>query len=192
MLQTAYAELGDTGRAIAALRGAIDAAPDARLSSPQRLGMQQRLGYLLHEAGQVRQALEQNLATRDEVIALSGDSESRLAPLLIEIAQNHDELGDRAAARAALDATLRLIEKNPASESLAGNPQFLVDTLFQSGVLDLEDGQADDAQRLFRESLSAARRSGEACLVEQAEERLEELQARLGDGPTPGLSPERP
>lgn len=182
MLQSTNAELGDTERAIAAPRRAIDAAPAAGLSSLQRLGMQQRLGYLLHEAGQVRQALEQNLATRDEVVALSGDSETRLAPLLIDIAQNHYELGDRSAARAALDATLRLIEKNSASEYLAGNPQFLVDTVFQSGVLDLENGQAAEAQRLFAESLGAARRSGEAYLVEQAEERLEELQSRLGDG----------
>lgn len=114
-------------------------------------------------------------------MALSGDSEPRLAPLLIDIAQDHYVLGDRAAARAALDATLRLIEKNPASEYLAGNPQFLVDSLFQLGVLDLEDGRTAEARQLFGESLSAARRSGDAYLVEQAEERLQEFQARLGD-----------
>lgn len=179
MLQKTYTEQGETERAIATVRMAMDAAPAAGLSISQRLGMQQQLGYLLHEAGQVRQALEQNLKTRDEGIAYFGDSDPRLVPLLINIAQNHYELGDRLATRAVLDATLRLIKRSPASDYLADNPQFLVDILFQLGVLCFEDGRSDEAQQFFLESLTAARRSGDAYLIEQAEERVQELQKRV-------------
>ena len=145
---------------------------NAALSTDQKLGIVEEIGYALHEAGRFAEALEHNqqlLARAQSAFGCSSDK--RLSGLINNLAQNAYELDDHAQAQAYLQQRLEL------GQALQDNV-IVLDTLFQQGVLAHEAGNVALAQTLFEQRVAIAHASGDEGLLEDAQATLAELTER--------------
>lgn len=141
----------------------------ATLSLDQKLGMREEIGYALHEAERYTEALAHNQQLLADAQAAFGcATDQRLSGLINNLAQNAYELGDPAQANTYLQQRLVL------GQALQDN-DIILDTLFQQGVLAHEGGDAALARSLFEERIAIARASGDEDLLEEAQDRLDEL-----------------
>jgi tetratricopeptide (TPR) repeat protein len=160
----------DYDTAIAQLRLADQWSGDATaLSQEQKLGIREEIGYALHEAGQFAEALAHNqLLLAEAQRAFGSATDARLSGLINNLAQNAYELDDPVQANTYLQQRLTL------GQALQDN-DIILDTLFQQGVLAHEGGDAALARRLFEERIAIARATSDEDLLEDAQDRLDEL-----------------
>ena len=142
------------------------------LSSRQRLGLKQHLGYLLHELERFDEACEVNLAMLEEAERLMGDGDAALTGVLANLAQNHYSLGMPDEAEAFLRRRLALADAH-------GKADIAIDSVFQLAVLAFEAHRFAASRQLFEERLARARKTGDAALIEGAELDLAEHEQRL-------------
>lgn len=169
-LGKAALEAEDYDTAIAQLRLANQWSTDATTLNPeQKLGIREEIGYALHEAGQFAEALAHNQQLlADAQRAFGSDMDARLSGLINNLAQNAYELGDAVQANTYLQQRLTL------GQALQNN-DIILDTLFQQGVLAHETGDIARARSLFEERIAIARATGDEDLLDDAQDRLDEL-----------------
>lgn len=142
---------------------------NARLSLEQKLGIREETGYALHEAGRYAEALAHNQQLlADAQIAFGTATDERLSGVINNLAQNAYELDDPLQANTYLQQRLTL------GQALQDN-DIILDTLFQQGVLAHEAGDETLARSLFEERIAIARATGDEDLLEDAQDRLDEL-----------------
>lgn len=144
----------------------------AVLSTEQKLGIREEIGYALHEAGRFDEALAHNQQLlADAQAAFGSAADVRLSGLINNLAQNAYELGDHAAAQRHLAQRLAL------GQALQDD-DIVLDTLFQQGVLAHETGDSALARSLFQQRVAMAHISGDADLLAETEATLAELTER--------------
>ncbi|MBX9818607.1 MAG: tetratricopeptide repeat protein [Burkholderiaceae bacterium] len=142
---------------------------NATLSLEQKLGIREETGYALHEAGRYAEALAHNQQLlADAQIAFGTATDERLSGVINNLAQNAYELADLVQANTYLQQRLTL------GQALQDN-DIILDTLFQQGVLAHEAGDETLARSLFEERIAIARATGDEDLLEDAQDRLDEL-----------------
>lgn len=141
----------------------------------RKLGLRERIGYALHEAGHYIQALTHNQQLLQDARQTLGADNPHLRSVLNNLAQNAYDLRDLPQAEQWLHERLRIasLPHNAAAE--AGTA---FDTLFQLGVIAHEQGHAEAAQTWFQQRLALARHLNDADLIQQAEGDLAELAQR--------------
>jgi tetratricopeptide (TPR) repeat protein len=147
-------------------------APDPSHSESQRLGIQESIGYCLHELGRFEEARHVNTAVLAGGERLFGLADPKLIPVLINLAQNDYELHQPAAARAGLQRVLAIATQ-------AGDAEHVDSALFQLGVLAFEAGQPDEARRYMTRRLTLARAAGDAARIQRAQDDLDVLEDKL-------------
>lgn len=146
------------------------------LSTDQKLGMREEIGYALHEAGRFAEALAHNQQLlADARSAFGSDTDVRLSGLINNLAQNAYELDDTAQAQHYLQQRLAL------GQALKDD-DIVLDTLFQQGVLAHEAGQPGEARALFQQRVDIARAKGDEDLLEDALATLAEFEEREQQG----------
>jgi tetratricopeptide (TPR) repeat protein len=166
-------ELGRHPQAVAYLRHAVelfDTMPE--LSQDQRLGMRERIGYSLHEAGEFGPALESNRALLVDAEAHFGRDDARLLGLINNLAQNLHALGQPDEADALLERRLALARD-------VDDEDVVLDTLFQRGVLAFETGRYAQARDWMQQRLARAQASGDEVAIDAARVALDELERRI-------------
>ena len=148
------------------------AATDRDTGDDQRLGIRERLGYCLHETKLFAEALSLNQEVLAGGTRLFGDESPKLVTVLTNLAQNHYELGDKAAARPMLERALRIALAD-------GDGAKAEDLLFQLGVLAFETGRRSEALAFMNRRLASARAAGDEARIAAAEADLAELRRRL-------------
>lgn len=142
---------------------------NARLSLEQKLGIREETGYALHEAGRYAEALAHNQQLlADAQIAFGTATDERLSGVINNLAQNAYELD------APLQANTYLQQRLTLGQALQDN-DIILDTLFQQSVLAHEAGDETLARSLFEERIAIARATGDEDLLEDAQDRLDEL-----------------
>ena len=137
-----------------------------------RLGTGQDLGYVLHEAGQFQQALDNNLAVLAGGERLHGADNTLLRSVITNIAQNLHALGRKPEAEPYLKRALGMAR----AEGKVWNEQNL---LFQLGVLAFETGRDDAARRYMSERVSLIRKHGREELLKDALEDQKILEEKI-------------
>ncbi|MGE8492231.1 MAG: hypothetical protein ACN6OT_03730 [Comamonas sp.] len=139
----------------------------------QILGVYEDLGYVLHEQGQYRQALQANQqllpVARERLLAL-GET-PRLRGLLANLAQNSYMLGQMDAARNYLQERLQIAIS-------AGDHDTVYDSYFQLMVLAHEQNQPQQAQQWLSAYAQYARAQGHSDQLARAEQLRDELNGR--------------
>ena len=139
----------------------------------QILGVYEDLGYVLHEQGQYRQALQANQqllpVARERLLAL-GET-PRLRGLLANLAQNSYMLGQVDAARNYLQERLQIAIS-------AGDHDTVYDSYFQLMVLAHEQNQPQQAQQWLSAYAQYARAQGHSDHLARAEQLRDELNGR--------------
>lgn len=148
------------------------AAHGALLDDAQRLGVRERIGYILHEDGRYADALAANRAMLAEAERVFGADDDRLTTVLINIAQNTYKLGRLDDSEAALRRTLSLARK-------ADDDDVADDALFQLGVLAFERGDIDGARRWMKERTDAASQARDDARIARAKADADELERRI-------------
>jgi len=152
---------------------ALDADAHGRLlDDAQRLGVQERIGYVLHEAGRPAEALAANRAMLAQAERLFGADDDRLTTVLVNIAQNSYLLGRLDESEAALRRALAIARK-------AGDDDVADDALFQLGVLAFERGDLDGARRWMRQRTDAALQAQDDERLARAKADADELERRI-------------
>lgn len=144
---------------------------EASLTPKQKLGLQQHLGYLLHEQGEFEEACQVNLAMLEEAEELLGVNDPALTGVLANIAQNHYSLELPEEAEGFLRRRLAIADA-------AGKVDIALDSIFQLAVLAFETGRVAHSRRLFEERLARAKATGDAELIEGATADLAEHERR--------------
>jgi tetratricopeptide (TPR) repeat protein len=156
------------------VKRAIKAFEAIEITTLQRLGLRQDLGFYLHEEKQFQQAFETNKQTLvDAEIALGKDNGS-LTEIVINLAQNSYELKKFGQTRVYLLRALDL-----ARNGKRVNYEF--DVLFQLGVLASELGDNNGALVWFDERLKVAKREADEFMIEEALDKITELRERMGE-----------
>jgi len=148
----------------------------ATLSTEQKLGIREEIGYALHEAGRFAEALAHNRQLlADAQSAFGSAADQRLSGLINNLAQNAYELGEHAQAQAWLQQRLAL------GQALQ-DTDIVLDSLFQLGVLAHETGQPAEARALFQQRVDIARAKDDEDLLEGALATLAEFEEREQQG----------
>lgn len=148
----------------------------ATLSTEQKLGIREEIGYALHEAGRFDEALAHNRQLlADAQSAFGSGTDERLSGLINNLAQNAYELGETAQAQAWLQQRLAL------GQALQ-DTDIELDTLFQLGVLAHETGRPAEARALFQQRVDIARTKDDEDLLEGALATLAEFEEREQQG----------
>lgn len=167
-------EIGEWTVAVEAFQRAIplfDQDPD--LGEGKKIGLRERLGFALHEAGRYGEAFEVNTEALERGIAFVGKDNSNLNNTLTNLSQNAHKLGDLEAARLYLDRRLSIALKNDDDDNVD-------DSLFQLSVLSFEQGQPQEARQLMEQRLSRAEKTGDDILISNAKEDYGVLLEKLG------------
>ncbi|MDR2690526.1 MAG: tetratricopeptide repeat protein [Azoarcus sp.] len=144
------------------------------LDDSQRLGMQENLGFCLHEAGKYAEAMTINKKVLAGGERLFGAKSPELLNVINNLAQNAYELKDYVAARIYLERRLKIAAQH--------EEVFHVDdSLFQLGVLAFEQGQPKEAEDFMKRRLELARKSGDEDRIKNAEEDLRVLYEKGSD-----------
>ncbi|MEP3277205.1 MAG: tetratricopeptide repeat protein [Stappiaceae bacterium] len=145
---------------------------DPDLDEGGKIGLRERLGFTLHEAGRYEKALDVNKEALERGIAFGGKDNAKLNNTLTNLAQNAYELGDLETARLYLDRRLSIALKNSDDDNVD-------DSLFQLGVLSFEQGQTQEARQFMEQRVSLAEKTGDDMLISDAKEDLRILLEKL-------------
>ncbi|MEQ1650183.1 MAG: tetratricopeptide repeat protein, partial [Hyphomicrobiaceae bacterium] len=118
----------------------------------QRLGTEQELGLVLHEAGRFQEALDNNLRVLAGGERIHGAKNPLLRSLVTNIAQNLHALGRKLEAEPYLVRALAMAR-------LEGKDWNEQDLLFQLGVLAFETDRNDDARRFMKERIAILKKT---------------------------------
>lgn len=169
-------ELGLAAKAIDHLRVAVEMLPASTVLDEQQIfGVRQKLGYWLHEAGRYAEAYDYNLVLLEDAERTFGMNDLDINGILTNLAQN-------AHAMQKLDRAEHYLKRCLDLASRHNDNEIMFDMLFQLGVVAFERGDAGAAEDYFRQRIDLARTSGDNELIEQAEETLQELYARMSGG----------
>lgn len=175
-LGKAHAAEADYAAAASDYRAAIELAKRSPgHTEDNRLGMQQELGYVLHEAGEYEEALRVNRETLAGGERLHGATDPRLKTVHVNIAQNLHALGRRDEIETHLKTALTM---SRASSQI----DWEQDMLFQLGVLAFETGRYDDARRWMKERIALLRERKRDDILARAVEDYDELERRIATG----------
>jgi tetratricopeptide (TPR) repeat protein len=141
-------------------------------SESQRLGVQESIGYCLHELRRFEEARQVNTAVLASGERLFGVADPKLLSVLINLAQNDYELHRPADARAGLQRVLAIATQ-------AGDAEHVNVALFQLGVLAFETGQPDEARRYMTQRLRLAKEAGDSARIHRAQDDLDVLEDKL-------------
>ena len=139
----------------------------------QILGVYEDLGYVLHEQGQYRQALQTNqwlLPVARERLQAMGET-PRLRGLLANLAQNSYKLGQMDAARKYLQERLQIALG-------AGDHDTVYDSYFQLMVLAHEQNDPQQARQWLSTYEQYARAQGHSDQLARAQQLRDELDGR--------------
>ena len=139
----------------------------------QILGVYEDLGYVLHEQGQYRQALQTNqwlLPVARERLQAMGET-PRLRGLLANLAQNSYKLGQMDAARKYLQERLQIALG-------AGDHATVYDSYFQLMVLAHEQNDPQQARQWLSTYEQYARAQGHSDQLARAQQLRDELNGR--------------
>jgi tetratricopeptide (TPR) repeat protein len=153
-------------RTVAALMAA-----DPSQTEAKRLGVQERLGYCLHELKRYAEAQQVNQAVLAGGESLYGPNDPKLMTVLINLAQNDYELHQPDAARGLLQRVLAIA-------TASGDADRVDTALFQLGVLAFESGSPGEATQLMTRRLQLAKTSGDPSRVHRAQEDLDILEEK--------------
>lgn len=165
-------EEGQTTLAVQQLQSALDRPRGPWLTSAQTLALREKLGYLLHEAGQPAQALAHNTRLLHDAQLHYGSGQPVLCTLLNNLAQNTYLLQQFSDCQRYLQRRLALAQgaQDYATEA---------DSLFQLGVVDCEQGDYAGARTWFDLRVQRARSLNDPELIEAALQAQQELVARI-------------
>lgn len=165
-------EEGQTVLAVQALHSALEHLPAPWLTARQALVLREKLGYLLHEAGQPAQALAHNTRLLHDAQLHYGSGQPVLCTLLNNLAQNTYVLQQFSDCQRYLQRRLALAQgaQDYATEA---------DSLFQLGVVDCEQGDYAGARTWFDLRVQRARSLNDPELIEAALQAQQELVARI-------------
>jgi tetratricopeptide (TPR) repeat protein len=141
----------------------------------QRLGTGQELGYVLHEAKNYQEALDNNLQVLTGGERIHGATNPLLRTVITNIAQNLHALGRKPEAEPYLVRALAMTR----AEGKVWNEQ---DLLFQIGVLAFETGRSDEARRYMRERIDVIKKNDRKDLLANANEDLRILEDKIKTG----------
>lgn len=156
----------------------IDAghAQPGQWGTAQKLGVRERMGYVLHESGHYAEALAHNQRLLQDAQTALGASNPAFHNVLNNLAQNAYELKDFALAAQYLQERLRIAQT-------AQDTATAFDSLFQLGVLTAEQGRFEQARHFFEQRLALADTAGDASMRQQALQDLQHL-TRMADNPS--------
>lgn len=173
-------EEGQATLAVQQLQSALDCPQGPWLTAAQTLALREKLGYLLHEAGQPAQALACNTRLLHDAQLHYGHLPHVLCSLLNNLAQNTYVLQQFGECQRYLQRRLALAQgaQDHATEA---------DCLFQLGVVDCEQGDYAGARTWFDLRVQRARSLNDPELIDTALQAQQELIARIRstDAPRP-------
>ncbi len=166
-------DLGDFAVAVTHYAKAHDHAQGhAAFTDDQRLGMREKRGYVLHEAGRHAEALAVNLGVLAEGERLLGADSIKLKTVLTNIAQNLHVLGRGPEAEPYLSRCLGIARKH-------GDLDKEQEMMFQLGVLAYEMGKFAEARTWMTDRVRLVIKAGEKAMAARAREDLAELEQKL-------------
>lgn len=165
-------EEGETALALHHLQTALSTEPRPWLSDEQGLALREKLGYLLHEAGQHAEALACNTRLLHDARLFYESDTQALCNLLNNLAQNTYELQQ-------FGESQRYLQRRLALAQGAQDYETEADCLFQLGVLDCEQGDPVGARTWFDLRVQRARSLDDPDLIAAALQAQQELIARL-------------
>jgi len=154
-------EEGQTALAVQQLHSALDQPLGPWLTAEQTLALREKLGYLLHEAGQPAQALACNTRLLHDAQLHYGHQPHVLCNLLNNLAQNTSALRQFGECQRYLQRRLALAQgvQDHVTEA---------DCLFQLGVVDCEQGDYAGARTWFDLRVQRARSLNDPELIDTA------------------------
>lgn len=165
-------EEGAQTLALQHLQTALATDPCPWLNGEQRLVLREKLGYLLHEAGQHANALSNNTRLLHDAQLHYGGNAHVLCTLLNNLAQNAYELRQ-------FGESQRYLQRRLALAQGAQDYDTEADCLFQLGVVDCEQGDLTSARTWFDLRVQRARSLDDPGLIAAALHAQQELVARI-------------
>lgn len=146
------------------------------MSTEQKLGMREEIGYALHEAGRFAEALAHNRQLLADAQAAFGfGSDRRMSGVINNLAQNAYKLGKHA------EATTWLQQRLALGQALE-DTDIVLDALFQLGVIAHEKRRTAEARAFFQQRVDIARAQDDEYLLEGALATLAEFEERNQQG----------
>ena len=168
-LRKIYQDDDDFKRALVHAQSAVTLSSyDKTLSTAQRLGLRESLGFIQHESGQHVLALDTNRKTLLEAEKIFPDDAIELSTVLINIAQNLHAVKNPAAAKPYLERVLKIARKH-------NDVQREFEMHFQLGVLAYEDQNEPLAKRHFDDCMRVANKANNDELRDSARGYLKQL-----------------
>ena len=138
----------------------------------QQLGLRERIGYALHEAGRYAEALAHNQHLLQDAQHTAGLAPYALRTLLNNLAQNAYELKN-------FDLATQYLQERLLIAQSAQDTELACDSLFQLGVQASEQGQFAQARQYFEQRLTLADAADDDALLQQARQDLQYLAQHL-------------